>query len=367
VCLDIKVTVVGCGAATQNLYKNPLRKLEKRGEFHVVGLVDKDSGRCQMMRKVFQKASIYESLRAAVNETGSNLVIIASPPALHAEHCITALANGSHVLCEKPMALSSKQCANMIAASQKAGRLLAVGMSRRFFPAYQFVKQQIDSGVFGEIVSFSYQEGGRYNWPVTTAAAFQRSKGGGILFDIGSHVIDLMLWFFGELEIVAYADDAMAGGIETSCRIETGNGTRKGSIHLSWDHHLTHKLSVKGTRAETCFFFDHVYKLRVENLQTHETRAFNLQAAIDPAGPRHPAGKKLPLTPADCIYQHLIKVVRAMKFQEKLPVDPEETKSGVALMERCYQIATPIDMAWLPPAQLSAYKIQHWKRNQWKR
>jgi predicted dehydrogenase len=62
-------------------------------------------------------------------------------------------------------------------------------------------------------------EGGQFDWPVRSTGYFTRAQsGGGVLQDIGTHVLDLLAWWFGEPEALLYEDDAM-GGVEANCRI----------------------------------------------------------------------------------------------------------------------------------------------------
>lgn len=88
-----------------------------------------------------------------------DFVDIALPTYLHAEASIKAMEAGFHVLCEKPMALDSRQCQEMIAASQRTGRTLMIAHCLRFWPEYECLKAAVDDGRYGR---------------VTSACAFQR-------------------------------------------------------------------------------------------------------------------------------------------------------------------------------------------------
>ncbi|MBX7074742.1 MAG: Gfo/Idh/MocA family oxidoreductase [Pirellulales bacterium] len=94
----------------------------------------------------------YAELDTLLSDSTIDLVDICLPPALHAEAAIAALRAGKHVLCEKPMALNSKDAARMMAAAEKAGRLLMVAHVLPFFPEYAFALAAIQSGRYGRLL-----------------------------------------------------------------------------------------------------------------------------------------------------------------------------------------------------------------------
>src|SRR5439155_24496506 len=121
-----------------------------------------------------------------------------SPPALHADHAVAALAAGSHVLCEKPMAIRAADAERMVAAATNARRSLAIGMTRRLATGLLEARALIAAGALGDGVRFVYRDGSVYDWPVSTNAPFSRATaGGGVLIDVGSHAIDYLSALFG--------------------------------------------------------------------------------------------------------------------------------------------------------------------------
>jgi predicted dehydrogenase len=90
------------------------------------------------------------------------------------------------------------------------------------------------------VKSFEISEGGQFNWPAQSASFFQKSNSqGGVLADLGVHVLDLLIWWFGMPEKVGYEDDAM-GGLEANCRLELEfAGGVSGTVRLSRDTQLS--------------------------------------------------------------------------------------------------------------------------------
>src|SRR6185503_2862022 len=207
------VAIIGCGAAIAGLHASALRKLESRGSARVVALIDPDRSRTAALGRQFRSARPFATTAEACSATAPDLVIVASPPALHAEHAVAALAAGSHVLCEKPMATRAADAERMVAAAAGAERLLAIGMTRRLATGLLDARALIADGALGDDVRFAYRDGAVYDWPVRTSAPFSRATaGGGVLTDIGSHAIDYLSALFGAPSVSAYADDGQGEG-----------------------------------------------------------------------------------------------------------------------------------------------------------
>lgn len=357
----IRVTIVGCGAVIDHLYKRPLRKLDRQRILKVVGLVDKDQDRAKKIQKFFPKASIYENILDAISMSGSNLTIVASPAEYHFEHSIFALQNGSHVLCEKPMAITKEQCNKMIQTARDTRRLLAIGMTRRFFPSLAHLKNMITTGELGKYLSFNYREGGQYNWPVITSASFKRCKGGGgVLFDMGSHVLDSIIWLFGMPSSLSFFDDALVGGVEANCLIQMNAPSFNGFIHLSWDHNLANEFHITGSKAEVIIKLDNMSNLIIKNSDGYQKIVPQIAFPMTIGTRRTKLG--IPKFYHECFYFQIVQMVRAIKLGESVPASGEEGKEVISLIEHCYKIAKPIDMTWLPPPQNETYKELHWKR-----
>ena len=125
-------------------------------------------------------------------------VSICVPNNLHCEMTVAAFQAGKHVLCEKPMALSAAQAAEMIAAQEPAGTVGQIAMCNRQRPAAQAIRGYVEAGMLGEIYHaravMIRRRGipGLGGWFTTKAAS-----GGGPMIDIGVHWFDLVMWMTG--------------------------------------------------------------------------------------------------------------------------------------------------------------------------
>ena len=146
----------------------------------------------------------YDSLVNLLKQERDNVDVISicSPNALHAEQTIDALKAGFHVLCEKPMALSSRECGEMINAAEKANRRLLIVKQNRFNPPVVQVKKWLDEGQLGKV--FSCQVNCFWNRDKDYYQGWKGTKDmdGGTLFTLFSHFIDLLYWMLGDVEEV---------------------------------------------------------------------------------------------------------------------------------------------------------------------
>jgi predicted dehydrogenase len=258
------------------------------------------------------------------------------------------------------MASTATQCDEIIAAAEASRRVLAVGMIRRFFPVFTQLKEILASGALGKIRSFSYREGRVFGWDVKTPAGFTRhiEGGSGLLFDIGPHVFDYLIWLFGVPTVASYADDALEGGVEGNILMELESSVCPGTVQLSWDFPLKNELRVLGSRAEAVLRIDEFDRLAIGDGGVFDELASN---RVYPADLHQPARRQVsPRLYTEAIYCQLIQIVRAIRLSEPPAVTGEEARDCVRVLEAARRRAQPIDMPWLDGDQQAAYRALHW-------
>jgi predicted dehydrogenase len=132
-------------------------------------------------------------------------VDISTPNNSHYEIVLAAAAAGKHIYCEKPLAITALEAVNMAQAVDAAGLKAQVTFNFRHFPAVMRARQLIDEGFLGRIFSFrgryhrsSYIDSNKpMSWRLERAVT-----GGGALFDLGSHILDLLYYVLGEFASV---------------------------------------------------------------------------------------------------------------------------------------------------------------------
>ncbi|HVU37077.1 MAG TPA: Gfo/Idh/MocA family oxidoreductase [Opitutales bacterium] len=225
--------LIGCGALGEQVYAPVLAHLERTGRVKVTGLVEPAEARRRKVAQIFPAARAV----ARIEELPANseaLAVIASPPGVHAAQACALLAGGRHVLCEKPLAMTVAEAEAMVAAAQQAHRLLAAGMMRRFYLPTQALRENLLAGTFGEPQQIEVVEGGKFGWGAASPKFFEPANGG-VLFDLGSHALDLLCHWFGAPAATESWNDA-SGGANTNCVLtaQWPAGLRA-RVRLSWD------------------------------------------------------------------------------------------------------------------------------------
>jgi 1,5-anhydro-D-fructose reductase (1,5-anhydro-D-mannitol-forming) len=183
--------VIGIGdIATRRVI--PAIQAEPRSQLY--GLVTRDPAKA-----VPYGARVWATLDEALADNKVHAVYVGTPVFLHAPQTIQALRAGKHVLCEKPMAMNEAEARGMVQAAEQSDKTLGVAYYRRTYPKVQRAKQLLAAGVIGkpvlaELTSHMWFDGtGSRSWLVDPTKA-----GGGPLYDIASHRIDVLNFLFGQ-------------------------------------------------------------------------------------------------------------------------------------------------------------------------
>ncbi|MFE4195675.1 Gfo/Idh/MocA family oxidoreductase [Paenarthrobacter sp. NPDC056912] len=135
-----------------------------------------------------------------------DLIVLGTPPATHYPLAKAALEAGLDVVVDKPFVVHSAQGEELIQLAARLGRVLTVYQNRRWDGDALTVKKLLDAGTLGTVTRF---ESGMERWAPEIAKAWKAGAtaedGGGVLFDLGAHVLDLALGFFGPAQ-VTYAE-----------------------------------------------------------------------------------------------------------------------------------------------------------------
>lgn len=242
----IRIALVGCGAVTAKSHLPALQRA--RDYFQCTAFVDVVAERAERLAAEMPGAVATPDLEAALSVCDA--VILALPHHLHAEIGVRCLEAGKHVLMEKPLAPSVADCDRLIAAAVRTNRILGIGLVRRYLHGHGLAREIIQSGMLGGLTGFEVSEGGVYSWPMVSDFLLRReTAGGGVLIDTGAHVLDTLLWWLGELQLVSCHDNAR-GGIEADCelRLRTAEGVF-GRVTLSRLRNLANTSIIRGERA----------------------------------------------------------------------------------------------------------------------
>jgi 1,5-anhydro-D-fructose reductase (1,5-anhydro-D-mannitol-forming) len=240
--------VIGIGdIATRRVI--PAIQAEPRSRLY--GLVTRDPAKAAPYG-----ARAWTMLEQALFDPEVQLVYVGTPVFLHAPQTIQSLHAGKHVLCEKPMAMTEAEARSMVEVAEKTGRTFGAAYYRRTYPKIHRAKQLLDAGAIGkpvlaELTShgwFGEENKGR-NWLLDPAKA-----GGGPLYDIASHRIDVLNFLFGQpLRATGYLSNAVhhyAVEDNATLMIDYSDGVR-GLVDVRWHSRVKRdECRIRGTEGE---------------------------------------------------------------------------------------------------------------------
>jgi 1,5-anhydro-D-fructose reductase (1,5-anhydro-D-mannitol-forming) len=244
----VRWLVVGVGDITTKRVL-PAILAEPRSE--LTGIVTRDPEKAEPWG-----VRAWTSLEAALAQSETDAVYVASPVVLHAPQTRASLKAGRHVLCEKPMAMNYEEACSMQRTAEETGRILGVAYYRRMYPQVNRAKELIAQGVIGRPVlaeatshDWFHPADGRRGWLIDPAMA-----GGGPLYDIASHRIDLMNYLFGEparatghISTLVHPTDVEDNA---TVLIEYQSGVR-GIVDVRWHSRVARdEFRVRGTEGE---------------------------------------------------------------------------------------------------------------------
>lgn len=128
-----------------------------------------------------------------------NVVLVCTPPHLHAPVSIAAMKSGKHILCEKPLARNPEEARKIVDAADENRVKLKCGFNLRHHPGVKQAREWFDQGIIGKLnfIRCRYGIGGRPGYDKEWRAE-PEIAGGGQLMDQGMHALDLSRWFMGE-------------------------------------------------------------------------------------------------------------------------------------------------------------------------
>jgi predicted dehydrogenase len=200
----IRVGVIGTGFGAQ-VHVPAFSALP---DFEIVAICGRNSAKVEAIADVYDIRNTFTNYRDLIACTDVEAVTIATPPAHHHPAAIAAITAGKHVLCEKPMARNANEAREMVRMAEMSNITAMLSHEFRFVPARARMKELLDEGYIGA-VSLAHltflrplladARGKAWQWLVDANA------GGGMLGALGSHFVDTLRWWFGEIAEVAGA------------------------------------------------------------------------------------------------------------------------------------------------------------------
>lgn len=287
-------------------------------------------------------AQIYGSITELLLHQQPDVVSICTPNGLHAPHAIQALEAGCHVLCEKPMSISTASGRLMADAARKSGKKLFVVKQNRFNPPVALLKELLLANRLGEILGF--QVNCFWNRPAPYFANSWHGTtdlDGGILYTQFSHFIDLLFWLLGPTRVVSgFRQNTMHQGIiqfedSGAAILQLANGAR-GTLQYTINTHdsnMEGSITVFGTKGT----------VKVGGQYLNELEHFSVEGMEKPVLPEGNAANNYghyqgSMSNHDKVYKQL---TAALQDPGQQLLEAEEALLTIELIEHIYQ-ASPL-------------------------
>ncbi|WP_438824539.1 Gfo/Idh/MocA family protein [Bacillus sp. JJ1521] len=220
--------IIGCGTVTEVKSGPALQKVKKS---ELVAVMRRTG---ELAKDYAQRHGVpkwYDDANALINDPEVDAVYIATPPSSHKEYVLKVAKAGKPIYVEKPMALNIEESNEMIAACKEAGVPLYAAYYRRAMPRFLKIKELLDNNAIGDVRFVSttqYQvamEDLKDSWRVKTEIS-----GGGLLYDMGSHTLDILDFLLGPIREVKGFTSNQAG-IYPAEDIVTGTYLFESGVH----------------------------------------------------------------------------------------------------------------------------------------
>ena len=256
---NMNVGIVGLGKMGL-LHTGILNSLE---DVKITAITEKENLIANYIRGSLKEIKVYEDYDMMLEHEKLDLVYITTPISSHLPIALSCIKNKVNFFIEKPLTKNLEESKVLCAELRKHNLIHAVGYNRRFIDTFSKVKSFLDSKILGEIITV---KSSMYVSNVFSKSSGWRSKknvsGGGVLLDFGSHLVDLLLWYFGFITTVSGEVKSLySKEVEDSAHMEIEFENKiSGELDTSW--------SVKG------------YRLPEINLEIHGTNG-NLRVNED--------------------------------------------------------------------------------------
>jgi predicted dehydrogenase len=197
---QLRVGVVGTSWFAEAFH---LAGLESHPRARVAAICARDRANTEAVAERHGGPAVFTDYDVMVSSGQVEAVVIVTRDDLHRDMTLRALSAGLHVLCEKPLARTAEDARLMFEAAESAGRVHMTMFTWRWVAIFRYAHALIKEGYLGRwrYARFSFQAGYAndpvYGW------RFDPERGGGILGDMGSHMIDMARWYVGDIAQVS--------------------------------------------------------------------------------------------------------------------------------------------------------------------
>ncbi|MDT0649086.1 Gfo/Idh/MocA family protein [Autumnicola edwardsiae] len=209
---NIRFAVVGCG----HIGKRHLKVILGEENAELTAICDNDTGKLEAIKNSGIEAHFFDDYEKMLQESNVDIVCICTPHGLHAEMSILAAKYKKHILVEKPMSLNSSEGREMIKSAEENGVRLYVVKQNRYNKPIHLANEALKNKKLGKVFMVQCNVLWNRNQEYYEQSSWRgrKSSEGGALFTQVSHFLDLLVWWFGEIEEAKTLVDTLNHEIE---------------------------------------------------------------------------------------------------------------------------------------------------------
>ncbi|MFX0124509.1 MAG: Gfo/Idh/MocA family protein [Candidatus Hodarchaeota archaeon] len=233
----IRIGLIGLGNVARRTHLPILKLMD---DVLVVAGVERNTFRRERVSKLFGLNKAYASYEEMYDKESLDAVYVCLPNSLHLDATMKSLERGLHVFCEKPVGMSSREAMQMTVKSKENNLVFMPGYKYRYCEHFQKGKKLIESGKLGKILQVQAQfmtPGPYISWDAKSDW-YVEGKGGGVIYDIGCHTVDLCQFLLSDKIRTIFAKETKGFkgfSIPTSisCTLSFQSGAT-GTISFGW-------------------------------------------------------------------------------------------------------------------------------------
>ncbi len=194
-----RVGIIGCGAIANSKHMPTLAKMD---DVEMVAFCDLIPEKAEEAAKKFgtPDAKCYTDYKELLADPTIDNVRVLTQNKNHCHITVDALNAGKHVICEKPMSITTEEAKQMVEAKNKSGKVLAIGYQHKFSPETRYAHAEAQKGNFGDMYHAKCQVLRRRGVPVWGVFIKKEEQGAGPLYDIATHGLDTLLYIMDNYE-----------------------------------------------------------------------------------------------------------------------------------------------------------------------
>ncbi len=240
----IKWGILGCGRIAEKFAKD----MALIPDVQLVACASKDISKAQTFAEKFQVTHYYESYTSMLALAELDVIYIATTHNFHYANIVLCLEHGKHVLCEKPVCVTSSELDRVVTLAKDKGLFLMEAMWTAFLPAFQGLLQDINSGVIGE-VRYLRADFGFFSAYDPKHRLFDPSLAGGCILDIGIYPLFAAVEILGKPTEIHTSKGHAPSGVEDECAIQLKYETgAHASLYTTLTCNTSNTLEIFGTQ-----------------------------------------------------------------------------------------------------------------------